>query len=72
MPKSLCADFPHPLNLLKEPSYLQLSYHELLAKCELISVEITKEMAEKVKEATRSQSHSKLWFKYRAGRITAS
>ena len=72
VPKSSCADFPQPLNLLKEPSYLQLSYHELLAKCELVSVEITKVMAGKVEEATRSQSHSKLWFKYRAGRITAS
>ena len=72
VPKSLCTGFPQPLNSLKEPSYLQLSYHELLAKCELVSVEITKEMAEKVEQATRSQSHSKLWFKYRAGRITAS
>ena len=72
VPKSLCSDFPQPLNSLKESSYLQLSYHELLAKCESVSVEISKEMAEKVEQATRSQSHSKLWFKYRAGRITAS
>ena len=60
------------LSSLKEPSYLQLNYLELLAKCESVSVDISKEMAEKVEQATRSQSHSKLWFKYRAGRITAS
>ena len=36
VPKSLCTGFPQPLNLLKEPRYLQLSYHELLAKCELV------------------------------------
>ena len=72
MPKSLCAGFPQPLSSLKEPSYLQLNYLELLAKCESVSVDISKEMAEKVEQATRSQSHSKLWFKYRAGRITAS
>ena len=72
VPKSLCAGFPQPLSSLKEPSYLQLNYLELLAKCESVSVDISKEMAEKVEQATRSQSHSKLWFKYRAGRITAS
>ena len=72
VPKSLCAGFPQPLSSLKEPSYLQLNYLELLAKCESVTVDITREMAEKVEQATRSQSHSKLWFKYRAGRITAS
>ena len=60
------------LSSLKEPSYLQLNYLELLVKCESVTIDITREMAEKVEQATRSQSHSKLWFKYRAGRITAS
>ena len=62
-------DFSKPLSSLKQPSYL---HHNLLAKCESISVEITSEMAAKDEEAIRSQSDSKVWFKYRAGWITAS
>ena len=72
VPKSLCDGFPKPLCSLKQPCYTQMSYPELLAECECISLDISKEMAEKVKKATRSQSNSKLWFTYRAGRITAS
>ena len=48
-----------------------MSYLELLAECECVSLEISREMAEKVEKETRSQSNSKLWFKYRAGRIAA-
>ena len=72
MPKSSCSDFPQPLKSLKQSSYVDLDYHELLKTCESASVEITEEMAKVVEKATRSQSQSKLWFKYRAGRITAS
>ena len=72
MPKSSSSDFPQPLKSLKQSSYVDLDYHELLKVCESASVEITAEMAKLVEKATRSQSQSKLWFKYRAGRITAS
>ena len=72
MPKSSHAGFPQPLKSLKQSSYLDLDYHELLKVCESASVEVTEEMAKLVEKATRSQSQSKLWFKYRAGRITAS
>ena len=33
---------------------------------------ISHEQAQKLEEATRNQHQSKLWFKYRAGRVTAS
>ena len=72
MPKSSCSSFPQPLKSLKQSTYMDLDYHELLKVCESASVEITEEMAELIEKATRSQSQSKLWFKYRAGRITAS
>ena len=72
MPKSSCSGFPQPLKSLKQLTYMDLDYHELLKVCESASVEITEEMAELVKKASRSQSQSKRWFKYRAGRITAS
>ena len=32
----------------------------------------SKEMAEAVKRSTHDQSNSKLWYKYHAGRVTAS
>ena len=33
---------------------------------------MTVEMSEAIERGTRSQSHSRLWFTYRAGRVTAS
>ena len=72
VPKSLCTGFLQPLSSLKKKSYLQLNYFELVAKCESVTVDISRKMAEKVEQATRSQSHSKLWFKYSVERITAS
>ena len=49
-----------------------MQYHELLAVCDAISLEVTKEMSELVEKETRLQSKSSLWYKYRAGRITSS
>ena len=64
--------FPLPLISLKETRFVEMEYHELLKACESVSLNITQEMADSVEDATRNQSRSKLWFKYRAGRITAS
>ena len=49
-----------------------MQYHELLAVCETVSLEMTTEMSEFIEKETRSQYKSTLWFKYRAGRITSS
>ena len=49
-----------------------MNYIELLAACETMEISITCEMAQSVEKATKDQSSSRLWFKYRAGRITAS
>ena len=46
--------------------------NELLAACETMEISITCEMAQSVEKATKDQSSSRLWFKYRAGRITVS
>jgi len=46
--------------------------HNLLTACQLMSVDITREMADCVKRATRDQGSSKLWFKYCTGMVTAS
>ena len=49
-----------------------MQYHELLAVCETVSLEMTTEMSELIEKETRSQYKSTPWFKYRAGRITSS
>ncbi len=49
-----------------------MDYVKLLDTCCSTEVNVTTEMAEAVEKATRDQSGSSLWFKYRAGRITAS
>ena len=49
-----------------------MEYHELLKVCETVEINVTNEMAIAVEKAMRNQSNSKLWFKNRAGRITAS
>ena len=72
IPKSQTCNFPKALLSMCEPKYVDLAYHELLLVCESISITVTEAMAEAVEEATRAQSHSRLWFTYRAGRITAS
>jgi hypothetical protein len=45
---------------------------ELLSKCNDISISVTEEEVGNVEIATRQQSQSKLWYKFRSGRITAS
>ena len=65
-------NFPEPLSMLHKPAYMELEYHELLEACEAVKVDITKEMALAIEKETRLQSNSKLWFKYRAGHVTAS
>ena len=70
-PKTSRSNFPQLLPELKE-EYLEMGYMKLLDTCCDIEVKVTSEMVEAVERATRDQSGSNLWFKYRAGRITAS
>ena len=54
--------------------YLELPYHELIAKSSEVyaSITVTAEQAIKLEEVTRKQLNSKTWFPFCAGRITAS
>ena len=70
VPKSANKDFPQPLTSLKSLKYVEMQYHDLLKACESVSLNITQKMVECVEAAARDQSKSKLWYKYRAGRIT--
>ena len=51
---------------------LKLKYHELLEKCESDNCGCNIEHGFTVEKACREQYKSRVWFKYRAGRITAS
>ncbi len=61
--------FPYSISLHE---YLKLDYNELLTVCESLDINLTDEMAHSVEKETTLQSNSKLWFTYRAGRVTAS
>ena len=54
--KSPLVTFPKPLSTLYQSELLQLNYDELLARCELVLVDITQEMADAVEKETRAQS----------------
>ena len=63
-----------PLSALFGEEYMDLSYDILLQKCESVynALKITEEQARNIEGATRDQAFSKKWFRYRAGRVTAS
>ena len=70
IPKSSLPTFPKPLVELYQSKFLELDY--LLSECESIDTKLTAEMAFNVEQATKYQSRSNLWYKYRSGRVTAS
>ena len=64
---------PKLLQGLYKPAYLESDYSELLKLAEShLRDEVTPGMVDHLAELTCKQSHSQEWFKYRAGRITAS
>ena len=64
---------PKPLSLLYQDKNFTC-FTDLLKVCEQVyqHTTITAEQVKMVKEKTREQSNSKLWFQQRVGRITAS
>ena len=72
IPKSQQNVFPASLLSLADPAYIGLQYGELLEICDNISFTVSPLMAEAVEKATRDQSGSRLWYTFRAGRVTAS
>ena len=72
VPSSLNDNFPTPLTELLDDKCYDLNYAELVSVCESLHVSVSEKEAEAVEAATREQAMSKLWFRFRAGRITAS
>ena len=64
---------PKLLHSLYKPAYLDSNYCELLKLADNHAHdEVTPAMVDRLAQLTSKQSMSKEWFKYRAGRITAS
>ena len=67
---------PKPLTDLYDKKCFEIaSFSELLSECEKVYTTATTMLTqhcEMVEQVTRDQAHSKLWYVYRAGRITAS
>ncbi|KAK6176048.1 hypothetical protein SNE40_014409 [Patella caerulea] len=72
VPKPVTEEFPVVLTELRNESCVYMNYNELFKKCQDIKISVTEEQARSVEIATREQAHSKLWYRFRAGRITAS
>ena len=72
VPKSAMDVFPKPLNELYNPDYIKIGFDELMDICNNFSISITEEMSQSIEKATRDQSKSNLWYKYRSGKVTAS
>ncbi len=74
VPAQLTGILPAPLSELYQKEYCDLSYPDLLSLCKekFKTIALTSNQIKMVEAKTILQSHSKLWFRQRAGRITAS
>lgn len=63
---------PPSLDNFYSPDLQGKSYEELLGLSQNIEMTIHKEQIDIIEAATREQAENNTWFKYRAGRITAS
>ena len=62
-----------PLSSSFESTCLNMSYTDLV-KCENVFQDLTisEQQCKNIEVSTRDQAHSKLWFRFRAARVTAS
>ena len=74
IPSALSSDLPSVLTDLYNSSYLAFNYYDLLklASTTVENIHVTSDQCKAVEMKTRDQSNSRLWFRMRAGRITAS
>ena len=69
--EAMPSDIPG-LSSLYKPENEELTYKELIDVGEDVVFELTSEQKFEIKEHTTAQQGCDLWFKHRAGRITAS
>ena len=72
IPKSLAPDLPLVLSDLYRRENLNTGYHGLLLMAEKCEISITADQSRAVELCTRGQANSRVLFRMRSGRITAS
>lgn len=72
IPSSLDQDLPAMFSSLYSSDHLRLGYHSLLQLAHETGLSITPDQVKAAETKTRDQANSQLWFRLRAGRITAS
>ena len=71
-PKSIQDVYPQVLSELYEPECISLNYRGLLVKSKELTFTVSVSQQAAVESATRKQSASRVWFRFRTGHITAS
>jgi len=72
IPKSISNLLPKSILDYRSQTSLELPLSNLLDECEKFDISVTTSQINAVEKETREQSGSKIWFRQRAGRITAS
>jgi len=74
VPKLSSDDFPQILTALRDEHTFSMNYSDLIIHCQQVArgISVTQSQAQAVEKSTREQAHSKAWFRFRVGRITAS
>lgn len=73
VPKSLNKEsFPKVLTELYSQECTGMNFTELHQKCSKIELTVTQKQANNVEKETQQQSNCKAWYRFRAGRVTAS
>ena len=72
VPESLQEKFPPVLTELYDEQHEKTDFDELYQHCQSLTVDFSQREAEAAEAATREQARSDIWFRLRAGRITAS
>ena len=72
MPQTVAKKLPMVLTDLKEKNAISLNYKDLVDKCSNINVTVSEEEVVNVEKRAKQQCKDKLWYDFRAGRITAS
>lgn len=71
-PTLLSGNYATVLTDLYDRECTDLPFHELLERCQAIKLHLTQDQAVAVEQATQAQADNKMWFRFRAGRVTAS
>lgn len=74
VPRVITEEFPKMLSDFYQPKLLEASLEEVMKECASLKskLAVTEEQVKNVEEATRQQYKTKLWNKFRSGRVTAS